>query len=147
MEETGTEFTVVSDDGSSYIIYSLSTVTLTAASESSTEGTITATSAFEGVIRLAKLLDDAHKDTLDKYHKTFPTAVMTDYEINDSTGSLIFEWTTTGADDELLMLTWPHHRLTMQNAVHLEPSALAYLTTKVRIFYSPWMRRKGDSTC
>ena len=75
-------------------------------------------------------MDDGHKATLEKYYKTYPTAVSTDYDISDSTGSLLFEWTTVGTDD-LLMLTWPHHRLTMQNAAHLEPSALAYLTTKV----------------
>lgn len=54
-----------------------------------------------------------------------------DYELTNESGTLIFNWETVGAGNNLLMLTWPHHRLTMQNGNFPDKSALGYLTAKV----------------
>ncbi|KAI1331870.1 glycosyl hydrolase family 81-domain-containing protein [Xylariaceae sp. FL0255] len=127
---TGTEFTVTDTTGTTYIIYSLSTITLTAKSVSSNSGTITASSTFNGVLRLVKLNSPSHKALLDQFYQTYPTSMSLDYSFTDTTGTLIYTWNTVGTASSLLMLTWPHHRLSLQNPNYPATTALSYLTTK-----------------
>ena len=128
---TGTEFTVVDTSGTTYIIYALSSITLTATSVSSNSGTIQAGGAFTGVLRLVMLAESGHKALLDQYSQVYPTSVDLDYTFTDTTGTLVFDWTTVGTGSDLLMLTWPHHRLTLQSPNFPATTALGYLTTKV----------------
>lgn len=114
-----------------YLIYALSTVTLTAKSDSTSSGTIRAGGKFNGVLRLVMLANQSHKSLLDQHYKTYPTAASLDYSFSNVDGTVIFNWDTQGDGAQLLMLTWPHHRLTMQNPNFPSPSALSYLTTKV----------------
>ncbi len=118
--------------GKTYIIYALSSITLTATSVSSNTGTISAKGPFTGVLRLVMLAQAGHKALLDQYHQVYPTAVGLDYSFTDTTGTLIFHWSTVGDGSQLLMLTWPHHRLSMQNPSFPATTALGYLTTKVQ---------------
>ncbi|KAK4235357.1 glycosyl hydrolase family 81-domain-containing protein [Achaetomium macrosporum] len=127
---TGTQFTVVDTTGTTYLIYALSSITLTATSVSSTSGTVRGGATFTGVLRLVKLADPGHKALLDQHHQVYPTSVGLDYSFTDTTGTLIFNWQTVGDGSQLLMLTWPHHRLTMQNPNFPATTALGYLTTK-----------------
>ncbi len=128
---TGTTFTVVDTSGTSYLFYSLSSVTLTATSESSNSGSIRASTAFDGVIRLVMLAKQEHKELLDQHYETYPTAVDIDYSFADTSSDLIFNWKTVGDGAKLLMLTWPHHRLSMENPSFPSTASLGYLTTKV----------------
>jgi endo-1,3(4)-beta-glucanase len=94
---------------------------------------IQAGGAFTGVLRLVMLAQSSHKALLDQYYQVYPTSVGLDYTFTDTTGTLIFNWTTVGDGSQLLMLTWPHHRLTMQSPNFPDTTALAYLTTKVHL--------------
>lgn len=77
------------------------------------------------------------KALLDKYSQVYPTSVGLDYSFTDTTGTLIFTWSTVGNGDDLLMLTWPHHRKSLQSPNYPATTALSYLTTKVnlRVFH------------
>ncbi|EJD49824.1 glycoside hydrolase family 81 protein [Auricularia subglabra TFB-10046 SS5] len=122
---SGTKFTIVSPIGT-YLIYSLNgAVTLSASSTALRAG-----AKFTGVLRMAKLADPAHQATLDTYVANYPTAVTTDYTFSGDSATLSFTWTVTGTAANLLMLTWPHHRLRLQNPNFLATSAIGYLTTK-----------------
>ncbi|OAA76585.1 Glycoside hydrolase, family 81 [Akanthomyces lecanii RCEF 1005] len=127
---TGTAFTVTDTKGTVYLIYALSSITLTAKSDSSSSGTIRASGKFDGVLRLVMLANQSHKTLLDQHYKTYPTAASLDYSFGSVDGTVIFNWDTQGDGAQLLMLTWPHHRLTMQNPSFPPTSALGYLTTK-----------------
>ncbi|KAG6901688.1 hypothetical protein C0995_009179 [Termitomyces sp. Mi166 len=123
---TGTSFQVDNSAGT-YIIYSLSgDLSLTA----SNDGTIVAGAQFDGVLRVVKLDSPSHKALLDQYVANYPTGVTTDYDFNGDVGTLRFTWSVTGNAADLLMLTWPHHRIKMQNPNFPPTSSLAYLTTK-----------------
>ncbi|KAH8817407.1 glycosyl hydrolase family 81-domain-containing protein [Xylogone sp. PMI_703] len=127
---TGTQFTVTDTSGTTYLIYSLSSITLQATATASNTGTIRASGAFTGVLRLVKLAQPGHKTLLDQHYQVYPTAAALDYSFTDTTGTLSFIWTTVGDANNLLMLTWPHHRLKLQNANQPATSSLGYLTTK-----------------
>jgi hypothetical protein len=128
---------VTDTTGTTYIIYALSSITLQATSVSSTSGTIRASGAFTGVLRLVELAQSSHKALLDQYYQVYPISVGLDYSFTDTTGTLIFNWNTVGDSSKLLMLTWPHHRLTMQSPNFPATTALGYLTTKVHLFFFP----------
>jgi endo-1,3(4)-beta-glucanase len=130
---TGTQFTVVDTAGTTYRIYSLSSITLTATSVSANAGTISAGGQFTGVLRLVKLAQASHQALLDQHYQVYPTSVGHDYSFTDTTGTLFFNWNTVGDGSQLLMLTWPHHRPKMQNPNFPPTTALGYLTTKVRL--------------
>ncbi|KAI8633667.1 glycoside hydrolase family 81 protein [Xylariaceae sp. FL1651] len=127
---TGTTFTVTDTSGTTYLIYALSSISLTATSTLSTSGTIRASSSFNGVLRLVKLNDQSHKTLLDQHYQVYPTSAGLDYSFTDTSGTLIFNWATVGDGSQLLMLTWPHHRLTLQSPNYPATTALNYLTVK-----------------
>lgn len=79
------------------------------------------------------LADASHQALLDQYAQVYPTDVALDYTFTDTTTTLSFDWTTVGTGSDLLMLTYPHHRLTMQSPNFPDTTALGYLTTKVRL--------------
>lgn len=111
---TDTKFSVVNNIGT-YLIYSLSgSLTLTASSTSSgsTAGTITASGPFNGVLRMVKLNDSSHEALLDQYYTNYATGMLTDYAFDTDgvSAQLRFTWTVQGDQDNLLLLTWPHHR-------------------------------------
>ncbi|TRX92714.1 hypothetical protein FHL15_006388 [Xylaria flabelliformis] len=127
---TGTTFTVVDSTGTTYLIYSLSSISLVATAKSSGSGEIRASSPFTGVLRLVKLNDPSHKALLDQHYQVYPTTVGLDYSFTDTTSTLIFNWNTIGDGSQLLMLTWPHHRVALQSPNYPATSSLNYLTTK-----------------
>jgi len=131
---TGTTFTVTDTSGTTYLIYSLKSITLTAESESSNSGSIRADDTFDDVIRFVMLPKQSHKAILDRHYKTYPTAANLDYSFTDTTGDVIFNWETVGDGAQLLMLTWPHHRVSMENANFPSTDSLGYLTTKVMVY-------------
>ncbi|PNY25387.1 Glycoside hydrolase family 81 protein [Tolypocladium capitatum] len=127
---TGTTFTVTDTKGSTYLIYALTALTLTATSASPTSGSIVAGGQFNGVLRFVMLSQPGHQVLLDQHYQVYPTSVQTDYSFSADSATLTFNWNTIGDGTNLLMLTWPHHRLTLQNANFPDTSALGYLTTK-----------------
>lgn len=128
---TGTQFTITNTAGTTYLIYALSSISLKATATSSTAGTIQATGAYTGVLRVVMLAQSSHKALLDQYYQNYPTSVGIDYSFTTTTGTLLFNWNVVGNGANLLMLTWPHHRTTMQSPNFPATSSLAYLTTKV----------------
>ncbi|KAI0064745.1 glycoside hydrolase family 81 protein [Artomyces pyxidatus] len=126
--KSGTEFLVV-NSAATYVIYSLSgSIQLTTVAG----GRITASGAFNGILRVVKLNDPSHKALLDQYVANFPTAVSTDYAFSSTSpqATLKFIWSVTGNASDLLMLTWPHHRIKLQSPDFPPTTALSYLTTK-----------------
>ncbi|KAH8928622.1 glycoside hydrolase family 81 protein [Atractiella rhizophila] len=122
---SGTKFKVVNSAGT-YIIYSLGgSITLSA-----TSTTITGSAKVSGVIRIAKLQAAGHEATLDQYYQNYATAVTTDYSFSGDSATLTFSWAVTGNANQLLHLTWPHHRVSLQGASILPSSSISYLTTK-----------------
>ena len=130
MTASGTDFSVTDTAGSTYLIYGLSFITLTADYDSSI---IVASNQFTGILRLVLLNQTSDKALLDEYSQVYPTSVDLDYSFTDTTGTLIFNWNTVGDGSELLLLTWPHHRFSLQNPKYPAPTALSYLTTKVLV--------------
>ncbi|KAG5731890.1 Endo-1,3(4)-beta-glucanase 1 [Termitomyces sp. T112] len=123
---TGTSFQVVNGAGT-YIIYSLSGALSLTASDA---GTIVAEAQFDGILRVVKLDSPSHKALLDQYVANYPTGVTTDYDFDGNVGTLRFTWAVIGNAADLLMLTWPHHRVKIQNPNFPSTSSLSYLTTK-----------------
>lgn len=76
------------------------------------------------------LKDPSHKVLLDQHYQVYATSVGLDYSFTDTQGTMLFNWQTVGNGNDLLMLTWPHHRLSLQNANYPATSSLNYLTTK-----------------
>ncbi|KIY43569.1 glycoside hydrolase family 81 protein [Fistulina hepatica ATCC 64428] len=126
---TGNEFLVVNDIGT-YIIYSLtSNITLTAVVETG-GGYITASAPFDGILRVVKLNESSHQDLLDSHAAVWPYGVTVDYEFDDSNATLRFTWDAQGNASDLLMLTWPHHRMVLKSPDYPDTTSLNYLTTK-----------------
>lgn len=88
-----------------YIIYSTSSITLTA-----TPTAITASAQFNGVLRVVKLNDPSHATLLDAHSSVYATSLAIDDNISGDTGTLTYTWTTVGTASNLLLLTFPHHR-------------------------------------
>jgi endo-1,3(4)-beta-glucanase len=126
---TGTQFNVTNTQGTTYIIYALTSITLKA----SKSGVIQANSTYNGIIRLVMLAQPTHQALLTQYAAVYPTSVSLDYVFSGSVGEINFKWNTVGDGRQLLMLTWPHHRLVMQKGTFPPISSLAYLTTKVSL--------------
>lgn len=126
---------MIDSKGTTYLIYSLSSISLTATAKSSSSGEIRASGAFTGVLRMVKLNDPSHKTLLDAHSQVYPTSVGLDYSFTDTSSTLIFTWNTIGDGSQLLMLTWPHHRVSLQNPNYPATSALNYLTTKVGTYF------------
>lgn len=77
---------------------------------SSNAENITASDAYNGVLRVVKLNSTSHQPLLDQYAANYPTGVTTDYSFSGDSATLTFTWDVTGDADDLLMLSWPHHR-------------------------------------
>ncbi|KAA1468498.1 glycoside hydrolase [Dentipellis sp. KUC8613] len=130
---TGTRFEVVNSAGT-YIIYSLSgSLTLVATNSGTVAGSSPFNGCFsKGVLRMVKLNDPSHATLLDQKASNYPTGVNVDYSISSDNkiGTLYFTWSVSGSANDLLMLTWPHHRKVLQNPNFPDTSSLNYLTTK-----------------
>ncbi|KAF5669328.1 glycoside hydrolase family 81 [Fusarium circinatum] len=129
VSDQGTKFTVVDTKGTTYLIYSDSSIKLIANAENGSKGTLTADGKSTGILRLVMLRDPSHQPLLDTHSTVYPISVSQDYSISGDSGTVTFKWETKGPGD-LLMLTWPHHREVLQSPNSPEPSALSYLTLK-----------------
>jgi len=101
---------LVKNSAGTYIIYSLSgSISITATAKGG-GGTLIASQAFTGVIRVVKLSEAGHESLLDAHVDTYPTSVATSYSFAGDGSTLTFTWAVKGTPNDLLMLTWPHHR-------------------------------------
>lgn len=139
---SGSKFRLVTEHGL-YLVYSLHgsiTFSVTAMS-------MTASRAFEGVIRVAKLAHPAHEHTLDTYAVTYPTGAELGYEVDGDCATLLFQWSIIGHREKFMHLSWPHHRCVLllvlgpgeswrsyskalQSPRYLAATSLSYLTIK-----------------
>ncbi|KAF7305202.1 Glycoside hydrolase family 81 protein [Mycena kentingensis (nom. inval.)] len=121
---SGTKFTVTNSAGT-YTIYSLNgSITFSA-----TSSTLTGSTPFSGVIRLARVTaESTSQAVLDAHSGAYPTGVTLDYTFAGDTATMSFTWTVVGNASNLLQLTWPHHRKRMISPTFV--SGLSYLTTK-----------------
>ncbi|KAH7240148.1 glycosyl hydrolase family 81-domain-containing protein [Fusarium redolens] len=133
VSDQGTKFTIVGTKGTTYLIYSDSTIKLTAKTDNENKGTLVASDKFSGIIRLVMLRDPSHQTLLNSYSTAYPVSVAQDYSISVDSGTVTFKWETKGTGD-LLMLTWPHHREALQSPNSPQPTALSYLTLKGWIY-------------
>eukprot|EP01111_Echinosteliopsis_oligospora_P017255 TRINITY_DN7411_c0_g1_i1.p1 TRINITY_DN7411_c0_g1~~TRINITY_DN7411_c0_g1_i1.p1 ORF type:complete len:880 (+),score=312.53 TRINITY_DN7411_c0_g1_i1:260-2641(+) len=117
---TGTTFKVTVSTGITWKIYVLGGNQETFVA-TSTE--ITGPSEFTGTIRIAALNQQSGQsfpDTeslLDQYSSTYATGANISYQIvNDNSANLFFDWNVAeGNPSDLLILTWPHHRIVLQS--------------------------------
>lgn len=100
----------------------------------SSSGSVKAGGKFTGILRMAMLNDPSHKSLLDQHAQVYPTALDLDYSFTATEGTMFFNWKTVGNGADLLMMTWPHHRLSLQNPNYPATTALRYLTTKGWMF-------------
>ena len=129
--DEGTKFTVVDTKGTTYLIYADTSIKFVARAISDSQGSITASDKFSGILRLVMLRRPSHQTLLDAHATVYPVSVAQDYAISGNSGTVTFTWETKGTGD-LLMLTWPHHRKALQTPNSPDPTALSYLTLKVR---------------
>lgn len=146
---SGTQFSVTNSAGT-YLIYSLNGSLSFTATAASGGGTVTASAPFTGVLRVVKLSEASHQALLDAHHAVYPTGVDTSYSFSGDSATLTFRWAVSGGSaSDLLMLTWPHHRIKMQSPNFPDISALSYLTTKGYMYPAlgnTWNMQYGLST-
>ncbi|TFK60669.1 glycoside hydrolase family 81 protein [Pluteus cervinus] len=130
---SGTKFKVVNTAGT-YVIYSLNGSITLSASAANGGGTIRASTKFSGVLRVVKLNTAGHEALLDQRVATYPTGVSTDYSVAGDTGTLTFKWNVVGTASDLVMLTFPHHRMKMVSPNFPATSSLSYMTTKGNMY-------------
>ncbi|KAF7359182.1 Glycoside hydrolase family 81 protein [Mycena sanguinolenta] len=121
---TGTKFTVTNSAGT-YAIYSLGgSISLIA-----TQTTLTGSSTFTGVIRLARITAESTSQAiLDQYSANYPTSVALDYTFSGDSAVMSFTWNVVGNAANLLHLSFPHHRKRLVNPNLV--TGLSYLVTK-----------------
>ncbi|KAJ7090384.1 glycoside hydrolase family 81 protein [Mycena belliarum] len=121
---TGTRFTVTNSAGT-YVVYSLGG----SISLSASQTTLTGSSIFTGVIRLARVTaESTSQAVLDQYSANYPIGVALDYTFSGDTSVMSFTYNVVGNAANLLHLSWPHHRKRLVNPNLI--TGLSYLTTK-----------------
>ena len=101
---TGTRFTLSLTDGSTWLLYSSSSVSIAWSTTS-----LTASAAFTGTWRVAVAPDAASIAVLDAHAGAVPRSGAVDASVSCDQATLHFTWTTTGSGP-LLMASMPHHR-------------------------------------
>jgi endo-1,3(4)-beta-glucanase len=100
----GTRFTLSLTDGTTWLLYSSSSVSLTWSSTA-----ITASSAFTGTWRVALQPDAAAAAVLDAHAAAIPRSGTVETTVSCDLATLHVSWATTGSGP-LLMVSMPHHR-------------------------------------
>jgi endo-1,3(4)-beta-glucanase len=78
-------------------------------------------------LRIAKVQDPAQEAVLDAHKGTYPTGLDFRYAVAGDTATLTWTWDVVGNADELLMLSWHHHRVQLQTPDFVN---IEYLTLK-----------------
>ncbi|KAH7477088.1 putative endo-1,3(4)-beta-glucanase [Phytophthora ramorum] len=129
----GSKFEIVYNSGQKWVVYALSSdgrsekeITLTADGNSA----LKSTGVFDGVLRVALVLDDSWLSTLDKHKSCIVQAANVDLR-DDSSYS--FKWKTVGdCSGGLLHFAMKHHVETIDksNGVRQVDGMVAYSTTR-----------------
>ena len=106
----GTRFTLELNNGQTWVLYSSTPVTLTPLSGSE----LNASASFNGSLRAA-LSMPGQEELLDKHAGAIPTGGEVSALSRGDEAALSFAWESAG-DGELLMMTLPHHRDTLEGA-------------------------------
>ncbi|XP_049850815.1 uncharacterized protein LOC126323934 [Schistocerca gregaria] len=133
---TGTRFSVTFNTGNRYIIYVLNgSITL------DWEGNkLVSKSRYSGVIRVAVANTDDIEELLDEHVTPYPIAGKISTSFSGDNGEIVFDWITEGDgdDDDLLMLTLPHHRQCLENKDFLQPKWSSLKGDMLGILGSKW---------
>eukprot|EP00026_Physarum_polycephalum_P002500 Phypoly_transcript_02507.p1 GENE.Phypoly_transcript_02507~~Phypoly_transcript_02507.p1 ORF type:complete len:762 (+),score=155.94 Phypoly_transcript_02507:445-2730(+) len=122
---TGTKFTLVNQNKATYVVYTLSPITISVTSAGfSTSG------QWSGIIRFAALPSDpAAAAALDAASGTYATSTSVSYEIVGEQAFLTYQWNVVaGNPAQLLNLAFLHQRQILQNPNYV-PS-VSFLTVK-----------------
>lgn len=72
--------------------------------------TLLSIAEFSGTLRLAKVYEESQEQILDAHAETYPLGVTMSYEVNGDQSIMNWEWDVVGDPNNLLVLSWPHHR-------------------------------------
>jgi len=73
--------------------------------------TLTSSPGFTGTIRLAKVVEASQEAILDTHSSPYPTGVSMSYSVVQNAATVTWKWdVVNGIENDLLMLSWPHHR-------------------------------------
>ncbi len=99
---TGEKFEIGLNNGQTWAVYASSPITFQPAISG-----MTAAGPFDGFLRAA-ILDGSTDSLLDGHAGCVPTGGTVSATASGDTGSLVFDWETTG-DGDLLQMALPHH--------------------------------------
>ncbi|KAG2508799.1 hypothetical protein BBO99_00007871 [Phytophthora kernoviae] len=129
----GSKFVIVYNSGQKWVVYALSSdgrtekeLTLVADGNSA----LKSTGAFDGILRVALVLEDSWVTTLDQYKSCIVQAA--NIELHDDS-SYAFKWKTTGdCSSGLLHFAMVHHTQSIDTSsgVHQVQGMIAYSTTR-----------------
>lgn len=114
---SGNKWTIGLNTGKNYVVYALSGDV----SFNWQGNTLTASSKYTGVLRIAVVPNARHESMLDQYKATYPIAGKIDYDVEDDVADLRFNYITEGGSaSNLLMLALPHHVDSLVNAKYVQ---------------------------
>jgi endo-1,3(4)-beta-glucanase len=119
--------------GGTYLIY-----VVRGAAELEQQGTtLVSPPGTTATIRMAKLKDPGQEAVLDAHAQAFPTGLDMRYNVAGDVATVTWKWDVDGNAADLLILSWAHHRTSLQgpNFVNIE-----YLTLK-----GPMRGIRGDT--
>jgi len=132
----GSRFTLELNSGQTWVLYSSSPITLTPLSGAE----LCASAPLEGSLRAA-LLVPGQEELLDAHASAVPTGGAVSAIARGDEATLSFAWESAG-DGELLMMTLPHHRDTLEGARLLPLTMETTKGTMQAAAGSPWVLRE-----
>lgn len=113
----------LTNEGGTYLVYVLGgNIQFTVA-----EKTLTSGAGFSGTLRFAKLKEASQEAILDQHANTYATGLTMGYTVAGDVATVTWTWSTVGNAADLLILSWPHHRKTLQGPNNV---GIQYLTLK-----------------
>jgi len=114
----------VTNNGGTYLIYVVGAGAITLTQE---ENTLVSNPGFSGTLRFAKLTEASQEAILDQHYNTFATGLDMTYTVAGDVSTQTWAWEVEGNANDLLLLSWPHHRKVLENPNYVN---IQYLTLK-----------------
>lgn len=115
--------------GGTYILYVTSGTLQLDPQEGSTTKLVSQ-NGFSGTVRFAKLKEPSQESILDAHSAAIPNGLDMSFQVNGDVATQTWTWTLepgSGNPEDLLLLSWPHHRRSLQNPNFAD---ISYMTLK-----------------
>lgn len=133
---TGDRFELRFGDGSTWVLYASAPIAFTWNAQG-----LTASGAFNGVLRAARVFAPSDLAVLDQHRGAYPEGGAVEARIDGTTLETVFAWKKTG-NGPLLMATLPHHRDVLVGSA---PTPLAVTTLRgpmIAVSADRWVTRQ-----